>query len=83
MRIAVGSSLMLAIRLPSDIEARLDELAKRTGRTKTFYVRQAIIEHLTDIEDIYLAEGRLEELQSGKSQTFTLAEVERDLGLAD
>jgi len=58
MRIAVGLPLMLAIRLPSDIEARLDERAKRTGRTKTFYVRQAIIEHLTDIEDIYLAEGR-------------------------
>jgi RHH-type transcriptional regulator, rel operon repressor / antitoxin RelB len=74
---------MLAIRLPSDIEARLDDLAKRTGRTKTFYVREAIIEHLSDIEDIYLAETRLEELSSGKSQTLTLAEVERDLGLAD
>jgi RHH-type rel operon transcriptional repressor/antitoxin RelB len=74
---------MLAIRLPSDIEARLDDLAKRTGRTKTFYVREAIIEHLSDIEDIYLAETRLEELSTGKSQTLTLAEVERDLGLAD
>jgi RHH-type transcriptional regulator, rel operon repressor / antitoxin RelB len=74
---------MLAIRLPSDIEARLDDLAKRTGRTKTFYVREAIIEHLSDIGDIYLAETRLEELSSGKSQTLTLAEVERDLGLAD
>jgi RHH-type rel operon transcriptional repressor/antitoxin RelB len=74
---------MLAIRLPSEIEARLDDLAKRTGRTKTFYVRQAIIEHLSDIEDIYLAESRLEDIQAGKSQTFALDEVERDLGLAD
>jgi RHH-type transcriptional regulator, rel operon repressor / antitoxin RelB len=74
---------MLAIRLPSDIEARLEDLAKRTGRTKTFYVREAIIEHLADIEDIYLAESRLEELRAGKSQTVTLADVERDLGLAD
>jgi RHH-type rel operon transcriptional repressor/antitoxin RelB len=74
---------MLAIRLPSDIEARLDDLAKRTGRTKTFYVRQAIIEHLADIEDVYLAESRLEEVRSGKSQSFALAEVERDFCLAD
>jgi RHH-type rel operon transcriptional repressor/antitoxin RelB len=74
---------MLAIRLPPDIAARLEDLAKRTGRTKTFYVRQAIIEHLADIEDVYLAESRLEELRSGKSQTSPLAEVERDLGLAD
>ncbi len=74
---------MLAIRLPSDIEARLDDLAKRTGRTKTFYVRQAIIEHRADIEDVYLAENRLEDLRSGKSQTFPLADVEREFGLAD
>jgi len=63
---------MLAICLPSDIEARLDDLAKRMGRTKTFYVRQAIIEHLSDIEDVYLAESRLEDLRAGKSQSFAL-----------
>ena len=74
---------MLAIRLPPDIEARLDDLARRTGRTKTFYARQAIIEHLADMEDVYLAESRLEDLRLGRSQTFALAEVERDLGLAD
>ncbi len=74
---------MLAICLPADIEPRLDVLAKRTGRTKTFYIRQAIIEHVTDIEDIYLAEARLEKLKSGKSKTLMLAEGERDLGLAD
>ena len=44
---------MLAIRLPEDIEERLDKLAKRTGRTKTFYARQAILEHLDDLEDVY------------------------------
>ncbi len=74
---------MHAIRLPSEIEARLDDLAKRTGRTKAFYVRQAIIEQLADIEDIYLAESRLEAFRAGRSQSFPLAEVERDLGLAD
>jgi len=47
---------MLAIRLPAAIEKRLERLAKRTGRTKTYYAREAIIERLDDLERIYLAE---------------------------
>ena len=74
---------MLAIRLPVDIEERLDRLAKATGRTKTFYAREAILEHLDELEDLYLAEQRLIETRAGRSQTYTLEEVERELGLAD
>jgi RHH-type rel operon transcriptional repressor/antitoxin RelB len=74
---------MLAIRLPPEIETRLENLAKATGRSKTFYAREAIIEHLDDLEDIYLAERELEEIRAGRSRTYTLEEVERDLGLAD
>jgi len=74
---------MLAIRLPPDVEARLDDLARRTGRTKTFYVREAILEHLADLEDVYLAESRLEDLRSGGSHSSPLEEVERDLGLTE
>lgn len=47
---------MLALRLPPDLEERLERLAKRTGRTKTYYAREAIIERLDDLERIYLAE---------------------------
>ena len=74
---------MLAIRLPIEVEARLEALAQATGRTKTFYARQAILEHLDDLEDLYLAEQRLVEIRSGRSRTHTLEEVEKDLGLAD
>jgi len=74
---------MLAIRLPAEIEERLEKLAKTTGRTKTYYVRQAILEYLDDLEDLYLAEQRLIDLRAGRSRTYTLEEVERDLGLAD
>ncbi len=49
---------MLALRLPEEIERRLEELARRTGRSKSYYARQAIIEHLDDLEDVYLAEER-------------------------
>ena len=75
--------MMLAIRLPSDIEERLERLAKATGRTKTYYAREAILEHLDDLEDLYLAEQRLIDHRAGRSQTCTLEEVERELGLAD
>jgi len=74
---------MLAIRLPADIEERLEHLAEATGRTKTFYAREAILQHLEDLEDLYLAEQRLIELREGRSRTYTVDEVERDLGLAD
>jgi RHH-type rel operon transcriptional repressor/antitoxin RelB len=74
---------MLAIRLPAEIETRLGVLAQATGRTKTFYAREAIIEHLDDLEDLYLAEQRLLDIRSGKSRTYTLEEVEKSLGLAD
>ena len=52
---------MLVLRLPKKIETRLESLARKTGRTKTFYARAAILEHLADIEDYYLAVRRLEE----------------------
>ena len=66
---------MLAIRLPADIEERLEKLAKSTGRTKSFYVRQAILEHLEELVDIYLAERVLEDIRQGKQKTVPLAKV--------
>jgi RHH-type rel operon transcriptional repressor/antitoxin RelB len=68
---------MLAIRLPEPIEKRLDKLAKRTGRTKTYYAREAILQHLDDLEDIYLAEKALQAIRSGRSRTIPLEEVTR------
>ena len=72
---------MLAIRLPQSIEKRLEKLARRTGRTKTYYVRQAILEHLEDLEDLYLAERALERIRSGEEQTIPLEDVMRRHGL--
>ena len=68
---------MLAIRLPKDIEERLTALAAKTGRTKTFYAREAILEHLDDMEDKYLAVTRLE----NPGKRWTLEEMEQDVDL--
>ncbi|MGK7344379.1 MAG: type II toxin-antitoxin system RelB family antitoxin [Candidatus Nitrospinota bacterium M3_3B_026] len=69
---------MLGIRLPADIEKRLDELAKKTGRTKTYYARMAILEYLDDLEEGYLA---LERLNDKNAKYLTTAEIKRNLGL--
>jgi RHH-type rel operon transcriptional repressor/antitoxin RelB len=74
---------MLAIRLPKEIELRLDNLAKATGRTKTFYAREAILAYLEDMEDLYLADKSMRALKSGKVKAIPLGQVERNLGLAD
>jgi len=59
MYVKKRSQIMIAVRLSQDIKVRLDRLARRTGRTKTFYVREAILAHLEELEDVYLAEERL------------------------
>ena len=74
---------MLAIRLPEDIENRLTNLAKLAGRTKTFYARQAIEQHLDDLEDVYLAEQRLTDIHAGRTQPIPLEKVLKDFGLED
>jgi RHH-type rel operon transcriptional repressor/antitoxin RelB len=73
---------MLAIRLPDTIEKRLDRLAKCTGRTKTYYAREAIVQYLDELEDIYLAERRLEAIRAGRSRTVPLEKVMRRHGIA-
>jgi RHH-type transcriptional regulator, rel operon repressor / antitoxin RelB len=60
------------------IEKRLEKLARRTGRTKSYYVREAILEHL---EDMYLAERALDRMRSGKEQTIPLKDVMKRHGL--
>lgn len=74
---------MLAIRLPDEIETRLAMLAAQTGRTKTFYAREAILAHLEDLEDYYLAAQTITEIRKGKEKTYSADEVRAALGLED
>jgi RHH-type transcriptional regulator, rel operon repressor / antitoxin RelB len=72
-----------SIRLPYEIEDRLEKLATKTGRSKSFYVREAVIEHLGDIEDIYLAEKRLEDILAGHTSTIPLQKVMKRYGIVN
>jgi RHH-type transcriptional regulator, rel operon repressor / antitoxin RelB len=72
---------MLAIRLPLSIERRLEKLAKRTGRTKSYYAREAILQHIEDLEDIYLAERALTRIRNDDEPTIPLEDVMKRHGM--
>ena len=72
-----------SLRLPDDVSQRLQRLADLTGRSKTFYMIEAIREHLDDLEDLYVAEQRLIALRSGKSRTVPLHELMQRFRLND
>ena len=68
---------MLSIRLDPAMDRRLSELARRTGRTKSYYVRELIESNIEDLEDRYLAEARLER----RRRSLTSRQARKQLGL--
>jgi RHH-type rel operon transcriptional repressor/antitoxin RelB len=58
----------------------LDGFAKRTGRAKSYYIREELLNHLDDLEDIYISERRLEDIRAGRSHTIPLEEVMKEHG---
>jgi RHH-type transcriptional regulator, rel operon repressor / antitoxin RelB len=69
----------LALRLPEDLAAELEQLAEETGRSKSYYARQAIIEFLEDRSDYLRAIATIEK----REPRLTLAEAKKALGLDD
>jgi RHH-type rel operon transcriptional repressor/antitoxin RelB len=70
------ASTQLSIRVEPEIERRLADLARRTGRSRTFYIREAILEHLEELEDTYLGEQALQEHRESGEPAIALGDVE-------
>lgn len=68
---------MLGIRLEPELEARLTALAKKTGRSKSYYAREAIKQFLEDREDYLSAVAAIERYEPD----ISLEELEKRLGL--
>jgi len=66
---------MLGVRLPEDLEKRLDQLSKETHRSKSYYVKRALEEFLQDQEDYLLALARYEKVEQGE-RTYSMQEIE-------
>jgi len=73
----------LSIRLDEHLEARLERLARLTGRSKSFYVKQAIEDQIEDLEDLYLAQRVAQRIAEGHERLITLEDLERELGVDD
>jgi len=71
---------MIAIRLPKEIELRLNTLATSTGRTKSYYVREALLKHLANIENIYMAEKRQQKVRAESAQIIHIKHVVKRRG---
>ena len=71
--------MTISLRLGQELEQRLAHRSAVTGRTRTYYVRQALLEKLEDLEDIYLSEAAYE----NTTRWWTQEEMEKELGLDD
>ena len=72
-----------ALRLPEDLANRYDRLAKSTGRTKTYYMTEALAAEIDRLEYEYGLMKKVEDYRAGRLETVTLDELEESLGLAD
>lgn len=62
-------------RLTEDVSARLDALAARTGRTRTFYATLFIERGLEDLEDYFLAKDALEDFRSSGESSLSMTDI--------
>ena len=73
--------MAISIRLTPEDEARLEALARRTGRSKTFYVREAIHEHLDELEEQFWADSVVREWDNSGRESRPAQELWDELGV--
>ena len=74
-------TMSTTIELDPNIDARLEELARATGRSKDFYLNELIQQGMDELEDAYLGAQEAERVRRGESSTRSLDAVMQDLGL--
>lgn len=70
-----------SIRLEPELEERYKNLAAKTGRSQTYYMRQALANEIDELEEIYDVLQTVEECRAGKQETYSVSEVREQLGL--
>ncbi|HQS84247.1 MAG: hypothetical protein B7Y25_04925 [Alphaproteobacteria bacterium 16-39-46] len=70
-----------AVRLPEELQKRLDNLATKTHRSKSYYLRHALEVFLEEKEDVLIASSRWEEYKKNGEKGISLEEIEKKMGL--
>ena len=70
-----------AVRLPEALEKRLEALAVRTRRSKSYYLKRALETYIEDYEDYLMALEVKKRVDAGEEKTYTLEDVKKKLGL--
>ena len=71
-------SKVLNVRIEDDLSARLDNLAEKTKRSKSFYIKEILNQHLSEYEDAYLA---LDRLNKSNAKYYSTKDLEKILDL--
>ncbi len=74
-------SKRVAIEIPEAMYGLLSRYADIHGFDTDAYVAQVLHRHLEDLHDIAAADLAMEEIRNGNSSTYTMEQLERELGL--
>lgn len=78
-----GSSAKTAVtfRLSPDLKVRVDNLARKTNRSSSYFYNQLVADHIDELEDIYDCLAIIENVKKCKEKTVSLEKVMSDYGL--
>lgn len=71
--------MLLSVRIENVLGERLERLAQDTHRSKSFYVKEALMKYIDNLEEIYIAEKRLEDLRAGREIVLSSQDMWDDL----
>lgn len=72
-----------SVRMSDKTAEKLDKLSRLTGRSKSYYLREAIETSIDQLLYEYTLLSEIEEIRAGKAKTYSLEEVKAELGLED
>ena len=72
-----------SVRMSDKTAEKLDKLSRLTGRSKSYYLREAIKSSIDQLLYEYTLLSEVEEIRAGKAKTYSLEEVKAELGLED
>jgi len=71
--------MAIALKISPELDKRLTALAKKTHRSKSYYAREALEQHIEELEDYYLAKT----IAENPGKIYTSEEVRKMCGLDD